>query len=168
MALAGKRVRTSDITPRYFISKAANETVTSSTAMQDDDDFVGIALEAGKYYWITAILHASGAAAGDVKVGWTTTATISDTGRSCIGPSTGTADVTASAVMRCSNHAYTTAIAYGIDGAASTCIMEHLRFYCDVAGTLTMQWAQNTSNATGTTLSAASYLTIEELVPYGT
>lgn len=168
MVLAGNKIRVQDVTPKYFLKKAATETVTNSSVLQDDDDFVGINFEAGKYYDLELLAHGAGPAAADIKLAWSFTGTLAMTGRSCLGPPTTTADVTATAVMRYAGHNVTTTIGYGTDGTNTTVIHERLRFYVSVAGALTMQWAQNSANATGCTLSAATFLFIQELIPWGT
>lgn len=143
-----------------FVKKAATETVTSSTTIQNDDHFVWT-LNPGTYR-VEAFLHASGATAGDIKTAWSFSGTVVNTGRSCFGPQVGTADVSASTV-RSSGHGIATEINYGLDAALATVIHEDLYLEVTVAGTLRLQWAQNGSSGTGTSLSAASRVIITRL-----
>lgn len=162
MPLAGQKVRASDIITPYVLSKAAAESVTSSTTLQDDDDFV-LDLEAGKSYRVRLFLSASGAAAGDLKAAWATTATITKTARKCLGPQSGTADVTATS-MRTTRHGISSSVPYGLDGTNEALVVEELQLEdVTVAGTLTFQWAQNASSGTATTLNATSTMVWSEV-----
>jgi hypothetical protein len=160
--LAGEDILASDIKISRTRSKAVSESVTSSTVLQNDDDFV-IALEAGKTYEVRLWLHVSGAAAtGDIRTAWATTGTITSLGRSVIGPAEATAAVLGGDV-RMSGHGLTTAVVCGCDNATSGVVKEELIVTCTAAGNLTLQWAQGTSNATATTCSTASRIIVTEL-----
>lgn len=165
--LAGGIVDVTDFPRIRYIRKAANESVTSSTTMQDDNDLVGIVLAPNQVYKVDFFPAATGAAAGDVKFAWTVTGTVAGLGtRTCLGSQTGTTDVTNNAV-RSSRHNLTTSVAYGVDGTATGMVWE--AFLVEggtLGGTLTLQWAQNTSNATATQLSTSTYMTIQEVEEY--
>lgn len=159
--LAGEDILASDIKIPRFIQKAATESVTSSTVLQNDDDFV-IPLTPGVYE-IRLWLHVTGhATAGDIRTAWATTGTITSNGRSVIGPSAATTDVT-DGNARFSGHAITTAVICGCDAATSGVVKEELVVTCSVAGNLTLQWAQGTSSATSTNVSSASRVIITEM-----
>lgn len=164
--LAGETVRASHYPKVRVIKKAANESVTSSTTFQDDADFT-VTLDAGKTYKIETYLSVSGATAGDIKITWVLTGGVAQlSARHCKGPSVGTADVTAT-TMRDSVHNLTTlTIAYGTDNTTNSSIFEDFLVETTTAnasGTLTMQWAQNASSATATTISGSSYMVITEI-----
>lgn len=155
MVLAGSKARASDIRPVKVISKAVAETVTSSTALQDDDDF-SIDLEVGKSYVVRAYLSVTGATGGDVKVAWSNGATVTKSSRHCLGPQTGTTDATNTA-MRSTRHGIASSVPYGVDGTNESAVFETLQIEdVTVAGTLTMQWAQNASSGTATTMGTTS------------
>lgn len=136
-----------------FLKKPGTETVTSSTTVQNDDDFVWV-LPPGTYR-VEAFLHAGGATAGDIKTAWTFSGTLGASGRSCVGPQVGTADVGVTS-MRSSGHVITTEVPYGTDATLATVIHEDLFLEVTASGTLRLQWAQVASSGTGTTLSGAS------------
>jgi len=139
-----------------YLTKAASESVTSSTALQDDND-LRVALEVGTYcIWIW--LHASGAAAGDLKVAWNNTGTMTIY-RGALGPQSATSDRTAT-TMNVQAISSTTAVTYGLDGSGTGVVREDLTVDVTVAGTLKLQWAQGTSSGTATTLSSASRMLV--------
>lgn len=162
---AGGYVDAADFAPVRYKRKAANESVTSSTTMQDDNDIAGIALDADKVYLVDFYPSVSAAAAaGDVKFGWTTTGGVAGLGtRVCRGPQTGTTDATNTA-MRVSRHNLTTAVPYGHDGSTTCAIHETFLVETSAgAGTLTLRWAQNASSGTATTLSTSTYVVVTEV-----
>jgi hypothetical protein len=139
-----------------MIRKAASESVTSSTVVQDDDDF-SIELDPGTYIvWLWC--HVSGASNGDFKCLWANTGTMT-IGRSCNGPTVGTTDRNATAVCMYGTGSGT-AVTYGNDGSGTATVREELMVIVDVVGTLKFQWAQGTSSATATTLSTASRMLV--------
>lgn len=151
-----------------IVVKTADESVTSSTTLQDDNELL-ISLASGSSYLIEAHLLVSGAAAGDVKTAWARTGTLNQIGgRMVRGPGINTTDVTAGAaaattvgINRSSGgNALTTALASGVDGTAISYISEVFTLTSVVTGTLTLQWAQNTSSATATIMRAGSFLIV--------
>lgn len=157
---AGDPVRASDIKIPRYISKSGTETVTSSTTLQNDNDFV-IPLTPG-VYGIQLWLHTSGhATGGDIRTAWATTGTITAVGRSVWGMAEGGTSET-STQIRVGGHNIGTEVVCGVV-AATTVVREEMIVICTVAGTLTFQWAQGTSNGTGTSLSVASRCIITEL-----
>lgn len=159
--LAGETILASDIKRVRTRNKAIAESVTSNTTLQNDNDFV-IAMEAGKTYRVELILHVTGAAAGDIKTAWATTGTITSLGRSIFGPGLATTDVTAG-IYDASAWVLGAGTAFGLDGVNSAVITEDLSVVCTVAGNLTLQWAQNTSNGTATTCSTNSRIIVTEM-----
>ena len=164
--LAGETVLASHYPKVRVIKKAANESVTSSTTFQDDNDF-SIDLDAGKTYRIETFLSVSGATAGDIKVAWVLTGGVAQlSARHCRGPAVGPADVTATTIRDSVHNLTTTTISYGTDNATNSAIFEDFLVETTTAnasGTLTMQWAQNGSSATSTTISASSYVVVTEV-----
>lgn len=159
--LAGETILASDIKVIKTRNKASSESVTSSTTMQNDNDFV-IALEAGKIYDITLWLHVTGNTTNDIKVAWATTGTITSNGRSVSGPSAGTADV-GNGNYFSTGWALADILTFGLDAVQVAVIKEELKVTCTVAGNLTLQWAQSSSNATPTTCSTSSRIRVMEM-----
>lgn len=164
--LAGQKLRASDFTEEVWVKKAVSESLGSSTTLQDDDH-IQLALEKLGIWVVKLNASCTGAAAGDIKIAWTLSNCSQHTTRHCIGPGLGTADVTASAVTRMSTHSWATAVPYGTDGSATTGAIkeEGLIEVTNVAATVQMQWAQNTSNAAVTTVSANTFAKARYLGP---
>lgn len=156
--LAGQIVRASDITVPRFIRKPANQSVTSSTTLTNDTDFV-VALPIGTWE-IRTYLAANGATAAGIKVGWTFsgTATIS---KSSFGPGNNVTSVTNAENVNMTGVAFTSSRQFGIVTAAdNTAIHEQLLCEVTAAGTLQMVWAQTVSNATATMVTGSSRMMI--------
>jgi hypothetical protein len=164
--LAGERVTVSQYPKVRVIKKAASETVTNSAAFQDDDDFT-LTLDAGKTYEIRLQAVVTGPAAADVKFQWTTTGgVLALTNRHCIGPSTGVADALATTMRSNGAPGFGTGVSYGTDGTNGSRIEENFLVETttnNTSGTLTLQWAQNTANVTGTAMNVNSYMVITEV-----
>lgn len=157
MPNAGDLVRAVDIPVVEYISKSGSESVTSSTVLQNDDHLT-TTLPVGVWR-ITAILTVAGATAGDVKTAWTNTGTMTAIGRSGWGPAVSNASgVDTSMHARAST--LTASFVYGCEPATSAAILEELLLDVTVEGVLTLQWAQNTSSGTATTLSTSSRMFI--------
>lgn len=157
---AGKGAKT-------YARKSASESLLSNITMQNDDH-ITFTLAASAVYELRAYLAVSGPAAGDVKTQWAFTGPASGGNHStryAIGPTPGTTDVTATAVSRFSRHAWSASATYGTDGTNTTHIEEGgiLDTTAGGSGTITLQWAQNTSTATSTVMTTGSYAVLERL-----
>jgi hypothetical protein len=151
-------------TGKYFIKKAATESVTSSTSFQNDDDFVYNFVEPGTYE-VRLSLAVAGAPGADIKIDWVASAGATQvTTRRCYGPAIATTtphDTT----MRLTNHNFTTAVTYGTTETTVGYggIEEKFLVSTAATGTLQMRWAQQTSSTTATVVASNSYMTIERL-----
>jgi hypothetical protein len=156
---AGKGAKT-------YVRKSASESLISNTTAQNDDH-ITFTLAASAVYELRAYLAVSGPAAGDVKTQWAFTGPASGgshTNRSAVGPTTGTTDVTATGVSRFSRQSWASSVAYGTDGTNTSHIEEAgLLDTAAGSGTITLQWAQNTSTATSTVMTTSSYAILERL-----
>lgn len=163
--LAGETVLASHYPKVRVIKKAALESVTSSITPQDDDDF-SVALDANKVYLIQLRAAPGGAAAGDVRVDWATTGGVAQlTARHCQGPALTVTDVQDTAT-RNAIHDLGTDVGYGTDGVRSGTLSEDFLVEtttAGAAGTLTCRFAQQSPNATATTMSASSFLIVTEI-----
>ncbi len=143
----------SSLLPDYVI-KSANETVTSSTTLQDDNELVTPTLAVGTHYVQLCLIVTSVVA---IKLVWTNTGTMSNN-RRVSGP--GGAETTAAddATTQWACSGFATPVDYGFrEGTAQYHIEEFATVNVTVAGAITLQWAQNVSNATPTTVLATSY-----------
>jgi hypothetical protein len=145
------------------VTKDADETVTSSTTYQNDNHLL-FAVEANTTYFIKVVLGFGGLTAADIKTRWSIPA--GATGfKWCIGPTVGTTDRENTNMIN-AVHAAATDRAYGcmstvagsISAEAQTAVEYHSLVTAGTAGTVQLEWAQNTANATGTTLRADSYI----------
>lgn len=142
--------------PDPFVQKTVSDTITSSTTLISDSELI-LPLTEGLWR-VCANIGVAGPAAGDVKIAWLFGGGAAQAStRQCRGPAIGVTDA-ASTSMRVSQHNWTTAIAYGCDGSLTGAIEEvGMVLVTGSSGTMTLQFAQNTSNASATTLSSNSY-----------
>jgi len=155
------------------VKKDAVQNVTSSTTVVDDTKLKAT-LTPGQYF-VDAWLHASGGTTGDIKVAWTFSGTLTDSGRIAQGPTRATTNVqggtagtpvtaaTTVGVNRSSAHLIGTEVPYGLDGSFTSGIHEHLSLDVSGTGVLKLRWAQETSSGTATSLSVASHLRVERV-----
>lgn len=146
-----------------LILKGTPEIVNNSTTMQNDDELY-CALSANGTFEVIAKLSVSGASNADVKIDWSTTGDVSQvTMRKCLGPATNVANA-GTTDMRSSNHSLSTDVYYGTDGSRWSYIEE--TFIVETSssgGNIQMRWAQNTAQASDTTMGVSSYLKITKL-----
>jgi hypothetical protein len=139
--------------------KTVDETVTSSTALQNDDAlFVSVAANASYLFQCNLIYEGGTLGSSDLKWAWTfpsgltmtydymgiTTAGLTTIGLVATQASTVAGGTNGAAALR-------SMLMYGSVVASST------------AGTLQLQWAQNTSSGTGTIVHAKSSLALWDL-----
>lgn len=167
MVYAGQSVKAEDqpngtletIGDVLYIRKQSTESVTSSTTVQDDDDFT-FTLPVGTFE-ILMVLHVSAAEAADIKVVHTFSGTALTT-RSCIGAALAmTNREDTNAIFR--GASLTTEQSYGVDATGATVVMEILHAEVTVAGTWQVKWAQVASSATATSCSTASRMRIQRV-----
>jgi hypothetical protein len=161
---AGQRITTamlSGLTWNYVV-KNGTQTVTSSTTLVNDSDLF-FPLEANAQYEWELFMRFSGLQAAGIKLAWTAPAGTSFN-RTCGGPgSTNAVQTNANTTeMRWSSHSITTAVDYTNPRNSTglhTWLTESSIFTAGAtAGNLQLQWAQNTSNATGTVVQGSSYI----------
>ncbi|MFD1309725.1 hypothetical protein [Streptomyces kaempferi] len=149
---------------RLTAVKPSNETVTSSNTLQNDDHLTAT-LDANSVYRIYLMLNFGGLTAGEIKTSWTTPA--SATGfKSCMGPGSDstTRDTAATTTMRYGIHNFTTTVNYGCnDTSLFVHAIEQGIVTTTTGGTFVLQWAQQTSFATGSIMAAGSYLIAEKI-----
>ena len=151
---------------KTYARKPASESVASTTTVQSDDHLT-FSLAASAVYELRAYLTVSGSTGGDFKTQWLFTGPASGgnhTTRYGIGPNTATTSASATS-MQYGRTAWTSPIAYGVDGTLSSHVEEGglLDTTTGGSGTITLQWAQNTSNATSTVVGTGSYAILERL-----
>jgi hypothetical protein len=146
-----------------YIVKSADETVTSSTTMQNDDE-LSFSVDASAVYIVDLVLYVASGASNtpDIKTGWTlpTSATVTITQLMYDVGATGTTAV--SIGHRYQNTSPSTAQPAGVLTSAtqpiSAVVQRVVIRTAGTSGTAQLQWAQNTSDGTGTTVKQDSYL----------
>jgi hypothetical protein len=130
--------------------KTASETVTNSTTLQDDDDFV-FAVEANKTYQISGMWRLSANSSGGFKWGFTLPS--GATGRMTIRSTQvhSDTDITAGLGSTATYTASEATLIYGYLTTSST------------AGNVVFRWAQNASALAGTILFRTSIMTLTEV-----
>lgn len=154
----GQVVRGSD-TEVLWARKTADESVTSSTTLQNDDTLL-VSVEASAVYEFALHLAVVGNTTGDFKMGFTfpTSSTCWWSGKGGVETDAGFGASGSTRHSVSFGDASGTAVAYT---GSTTILSIHVMGVLSVsttAGTLQLQWAQNTSNATATTVKAGSFL----------
>ncbi|WP_276979803.1 hypothetical protein [Flavobacterium filum] len=137
--------------------KPSRETVTSSTTLQNDNDFT-FELKANTTYAINSTGIFSAPSSGGIK--WAFSAPSGSSGR-----------ITIRSLNSSSNEYFDADIITGAGNSAAaigatsffTTIMHGFITTGSTAGTFTFQWAQNTSNATGTYIERGSIMILTEV-----
>lgn len=146
--------------PQYnHVIKAANESVTSSTAMQDDDHLF-LSVSANTDYLVEAFLLYTGISTGYLKIGWS-------------GPASATFDWTPDSVTgggtvgQVDRGGLTIAdvgFAHVVNTTVKTVALpQGLLRVAGTAGTFRFRWAQANVQATATIVYANSYMRITRL-----
>jgi hypothetical protein len=150
---------------KTYARKTAAESLASNTTPQNDDH-ITFTLAASAVYDLRAYLAVTGASAADFKTQWAFTGPASagnHTNRYALGPAASDTDVT-DGNMRSTRHTWGSSVVYGTDGTNTTHIEEGgLLDTLAGSGTITLQWAQNASNAASTVVSTSSYAILERL-----
>ncbi|MFI9558881.1 hypothetical protein [Nonomuraea endophytica] len=152
---------------RYFqqrahVIKAADESITSSTTLQNDDHLF-LTVSANTDYWVEAMIRYDGPTGGDLKIGWSvpTGATLEWTSNGLATAATSTADD----LWRRRRTATTDEIVGAVGAGTDLLAMpEGLLRVGANAGTLRLRWAQGTSSATATRVFLRSLLMISRMV----
>lgn len=163
----GKPPTSADIN-RYFqqrahVIKAADESISSSTTLQNDDHlFLNVA--ANTDYWVEAMIRYDGSTGGDLKIGWSvpTGASFEWTSNGLATAATGTADDLWRRRRSAAQDEIVGAVGAGTDLLA---LPEGMLRVGATAGTLRLRWAQGASSATATRVFLRSLLMISRMVP---
>lgn len=162
---AGRRITTSLLTGMIPMEawKTASLDRASTTTLADDPDLT-LTLAASATYEVTFRLYYAALDAAKFKTAWTVPSGASGF-RSAVGAGTASTDATAATTSRFGAHNFTTAITYGTrNHATNLCFaMETAVLTTSSSGTLALQWAQDTSNATATRLAAGSFLRVKRI-----
>ena len=146
--------------------KAATTSRSSMTTLADDPDLT-VTLDASATYTIEMVLSYAALTAAGFQTAWSVSAGVTSVNRSVDGPGSSAADASADNIsMRSGVHNYATAVSCGTRNSGSNQLVavERALVTTDTTGgTVTLQWAQATSNATATLLSVSSYMTVTRI-----
>jgi len=140
--------------------KTAAESVTSSIVDQLDDE-LALPVEPFSIYLVLGCYSVTGATTGDIRLGYSVP-TGAQGRRHNKGLSANNA--TTAGQMRISVHGWPTAVTYGATPTAVSIIEEGVLYTEAAGGVLQMQWAQNVSDATATTVGAGSFLMARRVI----
>lgn len=145
--------------PRYR-NKSAPAEFTSQATLQNDPDLV-FSMEANATYNVE--VHGSmGGTDGDIQTAWSTPVNSSGS-KQCFGPEPASTDRT-NTNMRASNHAFATAIPYGVASASSLAAFYEVGRVVTVdAGTFVFQAAQNSSTANPSNIGTNTYMIVTKV-----
>ncbi|WP_051797719.1 hypothetical protein [Streptomyces sp. NRRL S-337] len=165
--LAGQRITAALLASMLPLEqwKTANTDRAATTTFADDPDLT-VSLEANATYRVEMYLHYAALDAARFKTMWNVP--VNWTGlRSAIGPDQGQilSSTSSGGTGRWGVHNLSTACTYGTrDHATNQCVaIEEGVVTTIAAGTLALQWAQATSNATATRLGSGSYMRVKRL-----
>lgn len=142
---------TSELRP-VFKRKTSDETVNNSATLQNDDHLF-LSVAASTTYELDGVLHYNSGTTPDFKFGWTV-------------PTGLTMKYTVQAVSGSFNgfsQDQTTIPAIDGQGVDVAAVLTGIVIVSTTAGTLTLQWAQNTANASNTIVRAGSYLRLRKV-----
>lgn len=151
-----------------FVRKIADETVTSSTTLQNDDHLF-LPVAANAIYLVEVVLMSldTGDFVGDIATAFTyptgTTAHVTGIGPHNTDLSAGSNSNTEWIARQGQTGTASTATPYGVGTIATGLILRAQIATGGTAGTLNLQWAQNVSNATGTTVKTGSWMRMERV-----
>jgi hypothetical protein len=150
-----------DLADFQFVRKTATETVTSSTTLQDDDHLT-VALEANTTYEFDGALYLTGSDAGDIKIAFTVPAGAAVMW-GAVGLATTAAGIVGDASLSWFNVSGSARSFANGAGTGSVVFVRGVVRVGATAGDLHLQWAQNTSDGTATSMWADSNLIVREV-----
>lgn len=146
-----------------WVVKSANEAVTSSSTLQNDDELV-VTLPANSRWRVEAVILASGTTNG-LKSDWTIPADATLVPlKQVLGPDSASTD-RSNTNVRLGAHAHDTVAEYGVDDGAAIWTTIREEFIVDMVseGDLQFRWAQVISNAVAVNVRAGSWLRAERI-----
>lgn len=145
-----------------FVRKTADESVTSSTTLQNDNH-LALSIPAAGTYEVDVKLFATSAAnaAGDLQAGFTFPAGTMHFGIHAADTSLVSGSTTATMAVT-SNLSATSGSSVVTAGLSTSTVLIwiHGLFIATATGTLTLQWAQFASNANASTVKSGSHMSM--------
>ena len=132
--------------------KTADETVNNSTTLQNDDHLLGWTMDANGVYAVIGCLLVDSGATPDIKFQWTLPA--SAVGYTVVVDNGGSEQAT---------HAAAGVITTAGAGTIQAVPISGVFIIAGTSGTATLQWAQNTADASDTKLRTGSWIAVIKL-----
>lgn len=164
-ALKALETKTAGFNRKGAIFKAADESIASSTALQDDNDFTMAVVAGRKYIFEFLLIVKAGDAAADFKYNFsfpTSDGIAGGAGLAAATASGALGDVRTLGRTVTAGTSFTDEIV-GVTNA-NLAVTAYIVLVPSASGTFKMQWAQNSSSATATTLAKYSAMKWEEYV----
>lgn len=161
-------VLTYDVVNRYFVQqtsviKSADETVTSSVTLQNDDH-LSVAVLANSQYFVEFFIIYDAIQAADIQIGWSAPSGATfDWTHGGLGTSATTSVGPVSRNYRTLSDVGTIGGPSASSGTNAVIPGEGRLVTVGSSGNLVFRWAQNTSNATGSVVKANSVLIVQRL-----
>jgi hypothetical protein len=133
--------------------KTVDETVNNSATLQNDDELF-VAVEASLTYDFEAEIFYNSGTTPDFKFGWTFPAGLT---------MTYSVYAAGGAVFLGYSEIQTSVPVIDGQGAAVAALLKGTVIVFSTAGTLQLQWAQNTANASNTVVAAGSYIRLRRI-----
>jgi len=143
--------------PHLIVRKTADESVTSSTVFQADDVLI-LPVSANEVWKFEFYLLVTAAATGDFKCRWTFPAGGTFSARSA---NVGFGDATQNTLWATTTSpatAYAGLASFAANTTATPIVIDGVYVNAGTGGSVTLEWAQDTSNATATVVKANSTL----------
>ena len=145
-----------------FARKTANQSVTNSTTIQDDTH-LQLSVAASAVYRLEGLLIFNGASGANIRIGWSapTGSTLDWTGA---GQNT-SASTTSGSIITNAQTISSTAYGLGTIGTGTNmiAIIRGLLITSSTSGTFKLEWAQNSANATATTMVQNSNISLQRV-----
>jgi hypothetical protein len=145
-----------------FVRKTTDESITSSTAVQNDDHLLYTIGATGTYVFDLYVRIVAGNAAGDIQVGFSFPTGTLDLWGPGIDPAIAAGTIASGKFYSAGATSGTFWTDFGAS-ATATGFNLHGLLQVTATGTLTFQWAQFASNATATTVKAQSHLIVKQV-----
>lgn len=148
-----------------IIRKTAATDRTATTTLADDPDLTTTLEANGIYYVEMELWYAASTLSSGIKTAWTVPAGATGN-RSALGMASTVSDATPAGIGRWGVHNYTTSVFYGDRQSSSNLSLARetsIVTVASAAGTLALQWAQDTSDAGACRMGTGSLMRVTRL-----
>ena len=142
-----------------FVVKAGDTPRASTTVLANDPD-LSLPVPANSKWWVEMFIAASAVSAADIKTAWSVPAGATGNRRISGPGSTSNDALSDNVTSRWGVHGFTSAMVYGARSGGNQFQFQEICMVtvAGTAGNIVLQWAQQVSDATATTVYADSYI----------